>query len=490
MTSTIPSIKDARSGSYTVQVLIALVVLIGIVGGVTFISQYQTDDGAPSAPSPSPSATASTERKPLSYPHDLWFPITQKKWEPASEGDFERKVPGHYDFWFENRNAVPIELGIKSKSCKCAELALCILSPEESKRYQAWANFAAVDQTVAGFRGTVGALCQLAMQDEKIPEIMGARLTWMEKPPDLEKGIYVDRQDKNPTILAPGGAGILRLNWGGNKAVSTAEKLSVRLWMECPEDPKRQRSEVGIELPLSFVTVLRVHPSEVNLDEFRQGDVKKAEFFCWSSLDGYFPLKVEEIRRDPSVECAWERLSHEDCQRIAATSPESRVRAFCGYKVTLTVHERLSDAVQMPLGPFTRKVLLSSRPGMDDVGITLTGTVRGDVMVGSEEDQGKINLGSFNANTGIQKTVRLTTLTNAMELQLDRVEPPTIDYLKVKFKRVAGASSEGQTRWELCVEVPAGSPPGALPFDCAVYLKSPGKSVRDIRIPVSGQAYQ
>jgi hypothetical protein len=229
---------------------------------------------------------------------------------------------------------------------------------------------------------------------------------------------------------------------------------------------------------------------EHNLDEFHYGDIKTLTFFCWSSIDGWFPLQVREATGDPCITCAWERLPYEDCQRIAATAPDGRVRALCAYKVTATVRERQSETVQMPLGPFTRRLILSGLPGSEDTTVIVSGSVRGEVIVGAEDDQGRINLGSYAARSGARKIVRLTTLNSALDLQLDRVEPATLDYLKVKhFKKMQGDSA-GQTRWELCIEVPPGSPPGALPRESAIYLKTPGKSSRDIRIPVSGLAYQ
>jgi hypothetical protein len=452
---------------------------------VTFISQYQTDEISPSGPA-SPGADGASSQ----FPHDLWFPITQKQWEPASEGEFERRVPGHYDFWFENRNSIPVELGVKSKSCKCAELAFCILTPAESKLYQRWVNFAAADKTVAGCRGLLGSLCQIAMHEEKIPQMMGVELKWLEKPPDTEKGVYVARDGSPPMLVAPGGAGILRLNWGGPKALSTAERLTVRIWTQSPEDKKQQRSETTVELPLSFVPSVRAFPTEHKLDEFRRGDIKTLAFFCWSSIDGWFPLQVRESSGDPCITCAWERLPYQECLRLAATVPEGRVRALCAYMVTVTVHERLSETVQMPIGPFIRRLIVSGHAGSEETPVLVSGTVQGEVIVGAEDDQGRINLGSYAARTGSRKIVHLTTLGSASDLTFDRVEPPTLDYLKVKYFKKTGGASAGQTRWELCVEVPPGSPPGALPHQCAIYLKTPGKSSRDICIPVSGVAYQ
>src|SRR5207245_6900724 len=94
-----------------------------------------------------------------------------------------------------------------------------------------------------------------------------------------------------------------------------------------------------------------------------------------------------------------------------------------GYAVRVTVRERLSDAVQMELGPFVRRITLTSDPEIEPAQVVVTGVVRGDVTVGTEDDKGRIALGFFPARNGITKNVRLIAHRPGLELKVARVDP-------------------------------------------------------------------
>jgi hypothetical protein len=460
--------------NYTTQVVLALIVIVGMVGGVTFISQYQT-----SPPPTEASSTTAEATTPQPAP-GVWLPVSIKKWDPASESEFERGKRGHFDFWFENRNDIPLELGVKKKSCTCIEVHNCIFTAEEGKAYlRSWAHSAA-DQTLAGFAGTLATMSTIALEENAIPVAMGAKVDWKDTNPEVPCG-----------TLPPQGCGMFRFVWGPPKAKETSERLQLRFWTGVTEGKIEKHSEQVLELDLSFVPVIRVFPNQVSFEDLGFQETKKEDVFVWSSIDGSLPLQIREGFNDPCITWEIQRLTPQDTERIAATAPGQRVRPLAAYRVGVTIHERLSDTVQMPLGPFQRRLIFSSSPGIEETSILLTGSVRGDVVVGAEEDKGKIDLSSFSAKLGKTKTVRLTTLNPNVDLQVDRVEPANLDYLKVKyFRKLPTTSGESQQRWELCVEVPAGCQPGALPPSCAVYLKTPGKTPRDIRIPVSGVAFQ
>ena len=165
------------------------------------------------------------------------------------------------------------------------------------------------------------------------------------------------------------------------------------------------------------------------------------------------------------------------------------IRALSGYRIRVAVRERLNDQVQMDLGPFSRKIKLTSDPDVEESNINITGVIRGDVMVGSEADNGRIVLGTIRASTGYNKTVKISSPLAGLTLQLERVDPSD-SFIKVKSLKPAWQSSAGGSHWELAVEVPRGVPTGKIPDHTAVILQIPGNLPRHIRIPVTGMVYQ
>src|SRR5262249_33009855 len=216
---------------------------------------------------------------------------------------------------------------------------------------------------------------------------------------------------------------------------------------------------------------------------------KTAEFICWSSTRAGFSLAAREDSGDPCVRCSCTLLTEEERGKQADERIKTRVLA--AYRVRVVVSERLSESQQMDLGPFSRRVTLTSDPGIEPIVVHVQGVVRGEVSVGNEEDKGKIALGTFPVKRGVpDKRVRLASEQAGLDLELDRVEPEGSRYLKVKSLKKIEPAGDGRARWELAVEVPAGCPSGKLPDHCAVLLRIPGKTPRHIRIPVTGMAYQ
>src|SRR5207248_4469464 len=67
----------------------------------------------------------------------LNFPAgTIWEWDPPSDGQFEQHSKGSKDFYFENDNTMPIEVGLKSKSCKCSDVLVGIVPAAEVPRYR------------------------------------------------------------------------------------------------------------------------------------------------------------------------------------------------------------------------------------------------------------------------------------------------------------------------------------------------------------------
>jgi hypothetical protein len=461
------------------QIALALVAIVGLVGGITFLSQYRIGkSGEGSSPgSPNVPVTPIRGKPPgASNVPELKFPLMEFDWDPPSAGEFEFFTKNHYDFWFDNSNSVPIDLGLMSKSCKCSTLYLCVLTPEEAKRYVPVTAAAAAGELGFINTGILSAVTQLQLENEVAPDLRKLHLKWTEMPADEHKGTPVPAE----------GGGLVRVTWAGKKDKFGEERLSVVLWTQ-PHVTPNPRTLVRLGLPLTWVPVLRVTPGKQDLGDFSPREEKTAQFMCWSSVRATFPLSVRESTQDPCISCSIIPMTDDEYRSLQQSAP---IRSLYGYRVRVTVRERLSDTVQMELGPFTRRIELTS-PGVQDALAQVTGIIRGDVTVGAEEDKGKIRMGSFRSETGKTRTVRLTALQPNLNLRIDRVEPPQADYLKVKYLReVKSGTAESTKRWDLCVEVPPGSPEGTLPEHCAVILQIQGTPPRHIRIPVTGMVYQ
>src|SRR5579859_1302903 len=114
--------------SQTILVILAAIVAIF---GVTFASQYLVRTKKNNTAGPVPDAKA------------LYFPIeSSRQWlHPASAvaskedqtiigTEMEVGVHGVYDFWFQNGQSIPFEAGLKSKTCKCTEVNICLAGKE------------------------------------------------------------------------------------------------------------------------------------------------------------------------------------------------------------------------------------------------------------------------------------------------------------------------------------------------------------------------
>jgi hypothetical protein len=462
------------------QIGLAVVAIVGLVGGITFLSQYRVGKTQEVSRSGSGVDKDNKDKKPPPTSRkvaELKSSQAEFDWDPPSAGEFEFFTKGHYDYYFANPSDVPIDLGLMSKSCKCSTLYVCLLTQEEAKRYLLWAPAAAAGQLGLINTGILSAVTQLQLENEVAPDLRKVKLHWTEMPVD----------DRKSWTVPPQGAGLVRVTWAGKKDKFGEERLSVTFWGQ-PHVTPNPRTLYRVGLPVVWVPILRVMPPKHDLGDFSPREEKTAEFVCWSSVRAGFPLAVHEASHDPCITCTCTPMTEDDYRGFRQSAP---VRALFGYRIRVTVRERLSDAVQMELGPFTRQIVLTSAPGITDATAQVTGIIRGDVTVGAEEDKGKVRMGSFRSATGRTRTVRLTALQPNLDLRVERVEPPQADYLKVKYLReVKPATADGSKRWDLCVEVAPDSPTGMLPEHSAVILQIQGNPPRHIRIPVTGMVYQ
>ncbi|HEV3263568.1 MAG TPA: hypothetical protein VG013_42425, partial [Gemmataceae bacterium] len=96
------------------QTIVLLVVFVILIGGLAFIWAYlppkppDTGDGTPA------------DETSLETGVRLTFPVTKVELDTQ----FEMNTSGQQDYWFENRNAEPVDVGLDFKNCKCAQVEL------------------------------------------------------------------------------------------------------------------------------------------------------------------------------------------------------------------------------------------------------------------------------------------------------------------------------------------------------------------------------
>lgn len=453
------------------QIVLPLLIVVGLVAGVTFVKQYSAT--TPPVIGPETGTAASAEGA------HLFFPVTTVEWAPSYAAEVEMNMPGHHDFWFANQKPFPVKLGVFQKNCKCAKIEIAMLTKEEAPRYKRARLAVAAGLALQGAAGPLAVLSRAEVAQQGTPGEGSLNLRWSPMEKDDTRGHFV--------VVPPESEGILRLSWEGKKPGH--ERLVAEFWTQPEADRAALYGYQRLEVPLVVVPPMRNLPPEANLGDIYPGGSGEARLFCWSSTRADLPLDVTVMGRDDKPDrnfsCSWEPLSQAECEALAK---EQTSRVLCAYRVTVRVQERLSDGTQLDLGPFRRKLSLVSTPGFEAGEPLVIGVVRGDVTVGTEADRDRISLGSFRAEVGRSRSIDITAENPKVELlPTVEVEP---EILKAELKPDPDAKAKGLKRWTLTVGVPPNRGNGILPPTSAAYVTIQSDPPRRIRIPVTGNAYQ
>jgi hypothetical protein len=488
---------DAAGGKKVLtQVVLPLAAFVAVVAGVTFVYQYV----------PSGTGPADKDSTPGAPPVELlFFPEKMAQWEPKPPGEanpssanaetyyvkeFDNGSPGRYTFWFENREDRPVELGFTFKNCICSEVDVCLLSEDQARRLQegrrsqeqllgtlAFPSPAAqvaavslVSQSAGGPRGFGG----LAGQD----------LPW--------KVLSKEEHKQRGILVQPGEKGLIRLSWDGKKQKNEQTRFHVILWTQ-PSNRSSARKDVDLFVVAAFWPPVRTTTNEVQITDWDSQGVGRGEFTCWSSTHFDFSLAAKVRDADPCVETEVQPLSAAECREEEAKLSKARgqapTRFLAGYRVKVAVHEAKGGR-QLELGNFVRWIDLFSPQAPELESVQVTGSVRGDVVVGNE--RGVVNMGSFPASRGQLKSVPVWT-NPGVDLQAKIDKKP--DFMKVALKQTSPGGANEQTGWRLTVTIPPNPPVGVWPEDSEVILhmvstKDKDSKPRKIRIPVRANPYQ
>jgi len=459
------------------QWTLALVLMVLMVFGVTFVVQYLGNtDSKPGDPPRDP-------RDPL-----LELTFLQKVFPPDGQSRIEQEqgTDVYHDFWFVNENKRPVGLWLKKESCKCSEVLAFLASTEYQER-----RSGVVAAQVVG--PAVNFLSGLGL-------MIGA-----EKDPGLAKSaerVEGTKLGDNVHVKVPAGAlGWVRVTWKGDRQAAPVTTLSADLWMDQKDTGLVAKLEAGVR----FLPPLRIKGdlSEIKLGEMNARDLPRdASIVYWSGTRSELAVqpRMVSIRkqpdRDPFVVGSPVPLPNGQLAELRKQLKEAGEPGpvLCAYRVPITIRDRGSDGkTWLDVGPFRRQVeFLLEGKTEPAATVTLMGRVQSDLMLSGAGNEGQISFSVFISKRGKTKTVTVWTDRRDIKLEVDRER--TASFLKVRLPEKPEVGEGGRQTWELTVEIPPGQVYGRFPSnddlkrDCAVYLKTGRPDEPTLRIPVEGLA--
>lgn len=466
----------------TGQIGLALLAIIVLVAGVTYLAQY----GPSKAAKPADSGTyAAKPEGATDKPPDLGtiaFANQKVEWSERNEGDFEKALKGYHDLWFRNFSSKPTIVGLEFKNCKCTDAEIMTLTESQLPRFKEWLATSSATILAGMERGPLACASLLTWEYVAVPKLFGMDMKWQ----GLEQG-------KETVKIPPNGGGLLRVHFEGKKDLVGAFLVKARLWAE-PEGEPKNRTVGDIEMPINYVQPISLTNGQINLETFNARDEKTGETLVYSTTEGGFNLFVTQAHPSPLINVEIEDLTPEEIADYKSKDILEK-RAIAAKRIKVTAHERLNDKERLDLGPFYRKINLSrSKDEPEDAQVVVTGEVHGELVVGAPEDRGRIDLKTFRASNGTSRTIAV--LAQQPNLELDTkdigVYPENLQAnMRLRLEKLKPIGGEQRNRWHLHVTLNPGFPPGKMPEGSALFLRIAGSNPpRQIRIPINGMAYQ
>jgi hypothetical protein len=506
--------------SSTLKLAIPLVTLVGLVFGVTLLTQ-----NAPTGPVIEPNTTKG-EKGPKPPPDSeppLRFFTSDREWDPPKLDEHYRELPllaasarptdpgegwkfgiqnrlfqGVYEqdvktvrtvqFWFENRNPESVTIQLHGVSCTACSQGLVTTIPTEVTRnllcYSALAALptGAFNAFGVGLVQPTAELSALPREPMKFREHPHA--TW--SVPGAKAG----------DAWAPQW-GILELRFEVRGTPGEPQKpLTAEFAVQVDGTNRGTFSRFVVSFDVA--NPVEVWPPLLDLGRLDQlTSEKEYTFRVFSSTRGpgseYGNLEL--TRKDTSAQgvnglpdeigfvqvTKVERVPDKDLPDVAellakARSRPARIRS--AFEVTAVLRPRVGDH-RLDIGAFERTVAVTASGVVQQVQIR--GLMRGPVWL--DEDRTDIDMAAFKGGAGTQQDVRLITEKPGMELAIvkDECKPAGYTYALVKQP-----DSEGRGIYKLRITVPPGQQFGRARGEVVLEVKGP--TPQRIRIPVRSTA--
>ncbi|MFL5339720.1 MAG: hypothetical protein ACJ8F7_06085 [Gemmataceae bacterium] len=471
------------------QIGVLIVVLMAVVYGATYLTNYTTqtkkpDDGGAVPPPP-------TASDPIVFPGGkiaIWDKDVENITEDQDAAKYARQVEplseNQYDFKFYNPHADAASVKLTFTSCTCTHVDLGVFPEADWAQWQRQHMLSAA----ASLTGAPPLLTALAAVK------LHAHMRWTAMP---DPKTASESDPGVPVPAAVGGIphpGVVRVHFRP-KALSDdpqqPDRLRIRLKTEAA-------GLVAIpELNVSYFAVppLGSFPNKLEIPELGGNQKRAVEVLIWSTTRPKLEPMIEVKGPDPDDK-------DNPCFEIGPLVPltpaelrilpkaigreKSRLEALCGYRITVTVHESRNGR-QLDMGPFSRRLELRADAASDPKGILITGLVLGEVKVLDGDERDRIPLGDFKVDRGASRVVTLAT----SNLDVDLAPEVTANEPSITAKLNPPEVIDGQKRWKLLVEIKPTSP-GDLPQYTAIELqvRVKGANTRKLRIPVAGHAHR
>lgn len=521
--STGPGPNPSGGPKSALKVAVPLVALVGIVFGITYITQYtppeetkkdekQGSDGPLSGEPPlrffsmtrhwdpplltdaryrnhlllAPSAVGSDSAAEQAFPFSLQNRVFQGFYEPSAEHLRATQ------FWFENRNPHPVTMQLKGVSCtSCTGGRVAAIPPDVTRdllQYSAVAALPVGPMNLFGL-GLVQPTCSLArapgdggLQWTEYGFAADPHATFRVPPakPDADKwsqqqwGILELKFKVNGE---PGPAKPLQASFAtqveGNPQQSGMNNFAIGFLIARAFEVDRTSIDVGKLDPLSgdhTYDVLIYSATRGPGSEF--GDLEPPRTVVEMPGGIADPIKFVEVAK---VERLSEAATAGVAERLAVDQTRfAKVRA--AYRATVVVRPKVGEA-RMDIGLLERTIVFTA--GGATVPVSVKGTVRGAVWL--DNDRNDFELATFRGGAGATQEIELTTEKTGIELAVvkDECQPSKFTYELVKQP-----DRGGRGYYKLKVIVPPGATFGAVKG--VVVLEVKGPTPQRMRIPFKG----
>jgi hypothetical protein len=459
-----------------VQIGALLVVLIGGVFGVTFLTQYTRKEvTTPTGPPPDQKDLLKVAELKAEWDRLLNIPGYQSL-------EMEKGTKHHYDFLIANATDKPISVILNSQfSCICARLQVSLgVLPDAARSELAAQKIFILPESE---RKKLPGAKEFPVGPKLEPYVKNVAWTLMEY--DRTKGpsapVTVPAADATGPRYA-----VLRMAWETTEIKATVLKADVMARQGSTADYRTFEVPITVTAPVLSSTNNPSAGDMLPVGDLSPGEMHENTFVVWSPTRDHFDVKAELTMPEPCIVISPPRpitgdeLKQLPVELTAKSETKTLTNAKCAYQFKVQVYES-KDGRQLELGPLARRVVINR--GTDtEVGFGITGMVRGPMQVGRPDDRDRIDLRLFRADHGAEKMVEIKSSTPGLALTVDSVNPASMMAALTPIKTAGGTS------WKLTVVVPPNTQAGPLPSDSAIYLKMNTTPPRRVRIPVVGNA--
>ncbi len=455
------------------QTALLLVILVVMVFAVTFASMYVRQpaaiDNGDDTGGEDPLATARLTFAYKTYPLPGENP-------PAVVTEFGKT--GHHDFWFKNENDMEVRVGLNRTNCVCSGVKLWV-APDSWRDVLALAERRQLTLGAYG-GGLAGHLAGPGHLEHVRKDLLARR--------DAPVPLAVDSNANQGLPVPARAVGFLRVEWEARDAAGSApqpKNLQAEVWTQSPRAAPDQ-----LKVTAMLVPVIGTAPTDLPVGALSPGGSAQADLHVWTATRPGLRLELRSTAA-PFITARAEPMSETTLRNMV----QAGVPAVAGYRVYVSVRERLEDGRRFDEGPFVHHLIVEPSDGQEKLPsheVTVQGSVRGDVTVVGAENG--VRLEPFTARRGTQHQVTLTTSRTDLRLELDRDR--TSPFLETVLEKLP-SDEAGRPRWRLRLAIGANKAAGTFPRadselyrDSAVYLRIDGEKGRRLRIPVFGRAHR